>query len=103
MNGTIKDPEVHIGPAFGGRIGSWLKTNPNIGIAIDTAHFDSDMDNPQAQCIVVPNPLNRSRVGGTQGLRVSNTLASIDLIIRRRGERFTLYVMAGPGNYVFKY
>ena len=84
-----KDLEVHNGPAFGGRIGSWLKTNPNIGIAIDATHFDSDIDNQQAQFIYVPDPLNRSWVGAIQDLRVSNTLASIDLIIRRRGERFT--------------
>ena len=96
-NGTIEDLEVHNGPAFGGRIGSWLKTNPNIGIAIDATHFDSDMDNQQVQFIYVPDPSNRSRVGAIQDLRVSNTLASIDHIIRRRGERFTPYVMAGPG------
>ena len=102
INGTpgkssIKDLEVHNGPTFGGRIGSWLKTNPNIGIAIDATHFDSDMDQQSAQFSFMPDPTNQSGPGTIGDFRVSNTLASIDLIIRHRGERFTPYVMAGPG------
>ena len=40
----LNNLDVHSGPAFGGRIGFWLKTHPSIGIAIDATHFDSDMD-----------------------------------------------------------
>ena len=38
-----------------------------------------------------------SRVGGTGDLRIANVVATIDLIVRHQGERFTPYVMAGPG------
>ena len=63
----------------------------------DATHFDSDMDRQNVQITYVPDPNNASGRGATNDFRVSNTLATIDLIIRHRGERFTPYVMAGPG------
>lgn len=93
----LKDLDVHNGPAFGGRIGAWLKTHPSIGVAIDATHFDTDIDSQTAQLTLSPDPTGASRMLGTSDIRVSNTLVSFDLIIRHRGERFTPYVMAGPG------
>ena len=97
VSGTalLKDLDVHHGPAFGGRIGFWLKTHPSIGIAIDATHFDGDIDRQRAQLILSPG--GGSRILGTPDIRISNTLVSFDLILRHRGERFTPYVMAGPG------
>ena len=94
---VMKDLDVHNGPAFGGRIGAWFKTNPNIGIAIDATHFDTDMDAQNIQLNFIPDPTGASRRQATPDFRTSNTLASIDLILRNQGPRFTPYVMAGPG------
>jgi opacity protein-like surface antigen len=94
---SLKDLDVHNGPAFGGRIGFWLKTHPSFGVAIDAAHFDTDIDSQVAQLTVSPDPNGTSRILGTSDIRVSNTLVTFDLIWRHRGERFTPYILAGPG------
>jgi opacity protein-like surface antigen len=95
---SLKDLDVYNGPAFGGRIGAWLNSHPNIGLAFDATHFDTDIDRQNAQLVVSPDPGGVSRTLATQDIRVSNTLVSLDLIVRHRGESaFTPYVMAGPG------
>ena len=94
----LEDLDVHNGPSFGGRVGMWLKTHPSIGLAVDVTRFDTDIDNQvsTASNIVSATPL----VGvttGTTDIRITNVLVSFDLILRHRGERFTPYIMGGPG------
>ncbi|MFT4563665.1 MAG: opacity protein-like surface antigen [Gammaproteobacteria bacterium] len=99
--GTLKwkSLDVHNGPAFGGRMGTWLKTHPNFGVAVDVTRFDTDIDNQTttASNIVSPVPGLVGLTIGTSDIRVANTFVSFDLIWRHRGERFSPYVMAGPG------
>jgi len=95
----LEDLDVHNGPSFGGRIGMWLKTHPSIGLAVDVTRFDTDINNQvsTASNIVSATPL----VGvttGTTDIRITNVLVSFDLILRHRGERFTPYIMGGPGD-----
>jgi opacity protein-like surface antigen len=95
----FKSLDVHNGPAFGGRMGAWLKTHPSFGVAVDVTRFDTDIDNQVTvpTSIVSPFPLV-GNVSGTSDVRVANTFVSFDLIWRYRGaEHFTPYVMAGPG------
>ncbi|MFT4582798.1 MAG: opacity protein-like surface antigen [Gammaproteobacteria bacterium] len=94
-----KSLDVHNGPAFGGRMGAWLKTHPSFGVAVDVTRFDTDIDN---QTITATNLVSSipGLVGltvGSSDIRVANTFVSFDLIWRHRGERFSPYVMAGPG------
>ena len=96
---TIKatNLDVHNGPAYGGRIGAWLKTHPSFGVAVDVTHFDTDIDRQRAQLSVATGPAAGSAILGTTDVRVSNNFVSFDLVLRHRGERFTPYVLAGPG------
>jgi len=96
---TVKfdDLDIHNGPAFGGRIGFWLKTHPSIGFAVDATHFDTDIDRQRAQLSIAAGPAAGTAIVGTNDIRISNTLVSFDLILRHRGERFSPYVFAGPG------
>ena len=93
----LEDLDVHNGPAFGGRIGAWLKTHPNFGVAIDATHFDTDIDQQTAQLTLSNSAATTTTTRGTADIRVVNTMVSFDLIYRFRGERFTPYLMAGPG------
>ena len=102
MNGvpgsaSLKDLHVHNGPAFRGRIGFWLKTHLSVGVAIDAAHFDTDIDNQVAQLTISPDPVGASRILGTPNILVSNTLVTFDLILRHHSVIFTPYILAGPG------
>ncbi len=99
VSGTsvLKSLDVHNGPAFGGRIGFWLKTHRSVGVAIDATHFDGDIDRQTALLILSPDPTAASGILGTPDMRISNTLVSFDLILRHRGGRFTPYIVAGPG------
>jgi opacity protein-like surface antigen len=47
--------------------------------------------------VLNPDPTNLSRILSANDLRISNTVVTMDLIWRHRGEKFTPYVMAGPG------
>ena len=94
----LEDLDVHNGPSFGGRVGMWMKTHPSIGIAVDVTRFDTDIDNQVTTPtnIVSTTPLV-GLTGGSTDIRITNVLVSFDLILRHRGERFTPYIMAGPG------
>ena len=94
----FEDLDVHNGPAYGGRVGMWLKTHPSIGLAVDVTRFDTDIDNQVTTPtnIVSAVPLV-GITGGSTDLRITNVLVSFDLILRHQGERFTPYVMGGPG------
>lgn len=94
---SFDDLDLSSGPVYGGRIGAWLITHPNIGIAVDATRFDTDIDNQAANINERSAVFTGSRIGGTGDLRISNVVATIDLILRHQGERFTPYVMAGPG------
>lgn len=98
-NSSIKwnDLDVHNGPSFGGRIGFWMKTHPSIGIAVDATRFDTDIDNQRANITQVSPVFTGTGVLGTSDIRIANVVASIDLIYRHQGERFTPYIFAGPG------
>ncbi len=94
----LEDLDVHNGPAFGGRVGMWMKTHPSIGIAVDVTRFDTDMDNQvTTPTNIVSTPVAVGITGGLTDMRVTNVLVSFDLILRHRGERWTPYIMAGPG------
>jgi opacity protein-like surface antigen len=91
----IDDIDVYDGGAFGGRVGMWLKTRPSVGVAVDVTRFDTDIDN-QIVTAMSP-PLGAGAVIGTGDIGIANTFISFDLILRHRGERFSPYVLAGPG------
>ena len=72
-------------------------TNPSFGVAIDAMHFVIDVDAQTTQLVMNPDPTNLSRILSMNDLRISNTVVTMDLIWRHRGEKFTPYVMTGPG------
>ncbi|MGR9089511.1 MAG: outer membrane protein [Gammaproteobacteria bacterium] len=94
---SFEDLDLSSGPVYGGRIGAWLITHPSFGIAVDATRFDTDIDNQTANINESSAVFMGSRVGSTGDLRITNVVATIDLILRHQGERFTPYVMAGPG------
>ena len=94
---SFDDLDLSSGPVYGGRFGAWLITHPSAGIAIDVTRFDSDIDNQTATINEQSAVFTGTRVGGTGDLRIANVVATIDLILRHKGERFTPYMMAGPG------
>jgi len=93
----FNDLDIYNGPAFGGRVGFWLKTTPSIGLAIDTTVFDTDVERQVANVVVGSGPAAGNYTIGTTDVGVSNTLVSLDLIVRQKGKRFTPYAFVGPG------
>jgi opacity protein-like surface antigen len=94
---NFNDLDIYNGPAFGGRVGFWLKTHRSIGIAVDVTRFDTDVERQSAQFSIAAGPAAGSGLIGTSDVSISNTLVSFDLILRHRGERFSPYMFAGPG------
>jgi len=93
----FNDLDVHNGPTFGGRLGFWLKSRPNLGLAIDATVFDTDIDRQVANVSQAGPGFTGNFTTATSDIRVSNVLVTFDFIYRRPGEQFTPYVFGGPG------